>query len=138
MIVVAAGCLLGLGYAVLMMQYHRGWALQEEMQTPVDFVPSISVSVIIAARNEAKNIKACIYSILANDYPRELLEVIVVDDHSEDDTAQIVDNYPDNNVRCIRLGEHMDGREARSYKKVAIDLGVKNSTAALIITTDAD
>lgn len=45
------------------------------------------VSVIIPARNEARNIAQCVRSVLASSYPR--LEVIVVNDHSRDDTAEI-------------------------------------------------
>jgi chlorobactene glucosyltransferase len=45
------------------------------------------LSVIIPARDEARNIEACLRSVLASTYPR--LEVIVVDDHSSDGTAQI-------------------------------------------------
>ena len=46
------------------------------------------VSLVIPARNEARNIGPCVESALASDYPR--LEVIVVDDHSTDATAEIV------------------------------------------------
>ncbi len=45
------------------------------------------LSVIIPARDEARHIEACLRSVLASTYPR--LEVIVVDDHSSDGTAQI-------------------------------------------------
>jgi len=46
------------------------------------------VSILIPARNEARNIEACVASLLAQDYPRT--ELIVLDDHSDDDTAGIV------------------------------------------------
>jgi hypothetical protein len=45
-------------------------------------------SLVIPARNEARNIASCVESVLASDYPR--LEVLVVDDHSTDETAEIV------------------------------------------------
>ncbi len=45
------------------------------------------VSVVIPARNEARNIRRCVESALASDYPA--LEVIVVDDHSTDDTGAV-------------------------------------------------
>jgi hypothetical protein len=45
------------------------------------------VSIVIPARNEARNIAPCVESALASSYPR--LEVIVVDDHSTDDTGAI-------------------------------------------------
>ena len=46
------------------------------------------VSVLVPARNEARRIVPCLRSLLAQDYPR--FEIIVLDDHSEDGTAQIV------------------------------------------------
>ena len=49
-----------------------------------------SVSVIIPARNEARHIEQDIRSVLANDYPADRLEVVVVDGMSEDGTGDIV------------------------------------------------
>jgi chlorobactene glucosyltransferase len=48
------------------------------------------VTVIIPARDEAGNIGRCLRSLLAQDYPADRLEVLVIDDHSADDTAAIV------------------------------------------------
>ncbi|MGR5118134.1 glycosyltransferase [Vibrio astriarenae] len=49
------------------------------------------VSVIIPARNEAANITKSLGSMLAQDYPADKLEIIVVDDDSEDDTRAIAE-----------------------------------------------
>lgn len=48
------------------------------------------VAVIVPARDEAANIGLCLQSLLAQDYPTDRLALIVVDDHSTDDTAAIV------------------------------------------------
>jgi cellulose synthase/poly-beta-1,6-N-acetylglucosamine synthase-like glycosyltransferase len=48
------------------------------------------VSVLVPARNEARSIRACIGSLMAQDYPREKYEVIVIDDSSSDSTPEIV------------------------------------------------
>jgi chlorobactene glucosyltransferase len=48
------------------------------------------VTVIVPARDEAGNIGRCLRSLLAQDYPANRLDVIVVDDHSADETAAIV------------------------------------------------
>src|SRR5471030_912805 len=45
------------------------------------------ISVLVPARNEARNIEPCIRSLLAQDYTN--FELIVLDDHSEDETAAI-------------------------------------------------
>ncbi|MFQ6040358.1 MAG: glycosyltransferase, partial [Candidatus Poribacteria bacterium] len=47
------------------------------------------VSVVVAARNEEDNLSACLKSLLTQSYPREQYEVIVVDDHSTDNTYSI-------------------------------------------------
>jgi chlorobactene glucosyltransferase len=49
--------------------------------------PSPRVTVIVPARDEASNIEGCIAGLLAQDYPADRLQVVVVDDHSQDDTA---------------------------------------------------
>ena len=51
------------------------------------------VSVIVAAHNEAKNIAVCLDSLLNQDYPEEKMEIISVNDRSEDDTALILEEY---------------------------------------------
>ena len=56
---------------------------------PLDSAPHISV--IIPARDEEANIGACLGSLLAQDYPDDRLHVLVVDDHSADHTAAIVE-----------------------------------------------
>ncbi|MCS6832449.1 MAG: glycosyltransferase [Flammeovirgaceae bacterium] len=51
------------------------------------------VSVLVAARNEENNIAACLRSLLLQDYPAHLLEIIVGNDASEDNTAGIVEDF---------------------------------------------
>ncbi|MFA8300218.1 MAG: glycosyltransferase family 2 protein [Hyphomicrobiales bacterium] len=53
----------------------------------------IKVSVIIPCRNEEKYIRSCIESIKEQDYPKDLMEVIVVDGASEDKTVDILSKY---------------------------------------------
>ena len=97
-------------------------------------------TVIIPARNEAANIKACVDSILAQDYPTDAFEIIVIDDFSEDDTAFIVhalsQQYPQ--VRLIKLADHCKDGETLAYKKKAIEIAVSEAKGDWILTTDAD
>src|ERR1700740_2014425 len=51
------------------------------------------VTVVVPCRNEEKHIGRCLESILANDYPKELLEILVLDGMSEDATREIVAGY---------------------------------------------
>ena len=77
-------------YAVIMALYLYGWRRLPCWQIPPDFVPRTAVTVVVPARNEAQNIGACLQSVLGGSYPRHLLEILVVDDFSEDETGEIV------------------------------------------------
>ena len=140
-----AVAILTIMYAVILMAY-RFWfgkmglfqfnqieALSPEQSTT-------QFTVIIPARNEASNIKACVDSILNQDYPSAAFEIIVIDDFSEDDTAFIVkalsQQYPQ--VRLIQLADHCKEGETLAYKKKAIEIAVAQAKGDWILTTDAD
>lgn len=61
------------------------------MTTGSEHLPS--VSVVLPVRNEAGHIAACLDSILADSYPRERMEVLVVDGASTDATREIIADY---------------------------------------------
>lgn len=90
------------------------------------------VSIIIPARNEAANITACLRSILAQNYPKDRMEVIIVDDHSEDQTAEQVKTLVGQNVQLLSLANDKRG------KKAALSAGIGVASGEIIITTDAD
>lgn len=119
-------------YTVLLFCYARWW-----QQTPVykqqNTKEPVAVTVIVPARNEATNIKACLQSLLNQQYPRHLLQVIVVNDQSEDDTAAIVKSTG-NNILLLET----DAGEVTAPKKRAIEKAIGHATGELIITTDAD
>jgi cellulose synthase/poly-beta-1,6-N-acetylglucosamine synthase-like glycosyltransferase len=126
--------LLFLVYASLLIYYRQAWVAIPEFEA--SGTPSIKVSVIIPARNEEKNIGYCLDSILLQTYPSDLIEIIVIDDHSEDNTFNTVSAFG-GRVRCIKMADHV-GADLNSYKKKAIDIGIQISNGELIITTDAD
>lgn len=95
--------------------------------------PSTIVSIIIAARNEEDKIAKTIDDVLAQSYPEELFEVIIIDDHSTDRTAEIVRSYE--SIQLIQLNED---KALNSYKKMAIQTAIGQAKGDLIITTDAD
>ncbi len=98
-------------------------------------MPSTSVSILIAARNEEEKIAFTIEDILKQNYPLGLVELIVVDDHSTDRTANIVEWYGNKGVKLIKLNEN---KALNSYKKKAITEAIKVAKGDVIITTDAD
>jgi len=93
------------------------------------------VTVVVAARNEEKRITALLESLTAQDYPRDLLEVIIVNDNSTDRTPIIVSEF----IR--REGAALNIRLIYSLmngKKNASRQGGLKAAGELIITTDAD
>ncbi len=99
---------------------------------PSNEEPKTKISVIIPARNEEENISGLLQALQNQTYPKELFEVIVVDDHSTDRTANVVQQFPA--VKLLQLKE--DG--INSYKKKAIETGIATALGELIVTTDAD
>ena len=138
MLIIICG-LLTTGYALLLMAYKKGWALQENFSVQAGYTPHTLISVIIPARNEAANIGACIDAILAQKYPDDLFEIIIVDDHSDDNTVNIVQGYSINKIRCIKLSDTIDSNaRINAFKKAALAAGITQSRGELIVTTDAD
>lgn len=127
------------GYAFLIENYRR-WFLAIEPFTPSEKVAAIKFSVIIPARNEEEIIASCLQSVLKQNYPADLFEVIVIDDHSADNTAAIMQTLQKQyaNLRLIQLEKLLQGRQLNSYKKKAIEYAVGQASGDWIVTTDAD
>ena len=137
------------GYAVLIIYYRQCWqqipgfvTSQQNSQNPpligtANKKSTTKISIIIPARNEEQNIALCLQSVLDQTYPANLFEIIVVDDHSTDNTAEIVESFNKENIHCIFLKEFVTDN-LNSYKKKAIEIAITQSTGDLIVTTDAD
>src|SRR4051794_40849265 len=68
--------------------------LQANWQKPVTLSgEKVKVSILIAARNEANNIERCLTSITRLNYPADLIEVLIGNDGSTDETAKIVETF---------------------------------------------
>ena len=131
--------LVGILYASIIRHTLNAWKGIPDVQLPEEFSPTTFITIVIAARNEAANIEACLNSIINLTYPSEYYEVIVVDDHSEDQTATIVSQYAAKNVRLIALANHIKPEEhVIAYKKKAIEVGITHAKGTLIACTDAD
>lgn len=90
------------------------------------------IAVVIPARNAWATLAPLLQDIHAQHYPKELTEVIVVDDASEDDTVGMVTGMQRN---WTQLKVH---QAIGVGKKAAISTGVAQSTAELVLLTDAD
>ncbi len=93
--------------------------------------PSVFISVIVACRNEEKNISRLLEHISAQDYSRDLFECIIIDDNSADSTFNTASAFTGiKNYKVLK--------NKGSGKKTAVRTGIEACTGGLIITTDAD
>lgn len=118
-------------YSILILYYWRSWKAIPGF-TVSNQTPSTRISVIIPARNEEENIGELLKALQQQTYPRNLFEIIVVDDHSTDKTAAIVTKFPE--VKLLQLNNDA----INSYKKKAIEKAITATSFELIVTTDAD
>jgi len=90
------------------------------------------ISIVIAARNESSNLRANLIKILTQDYPT--FEVIVIDDHSTDETGSILATYAHSHAHF----KHGVSPAGIHGKKVAMTTGIQMASFEWILTTDAD
>lgn len=122
-------------YIVLLLLYRYWWSKGVSVAAPASFRPTIRFSIIIPARNEEKIISDCLQSIGQLNYPKELFEVIVMDDFSTDATVATAKQF--SFVKVMELKTFLN-EKINSYKKKAIELGIASATGDYIVTTDAD
>jgi len=93
------------------------------------------VSIMVPARNEADQIERCIRSLLAQDYPN--FEVLVVDDRSEDETADIVERIAreDRRLRLIRIDSLPAGWTGKTH---ALHVCQQSARGEWLLFVDAD
>ncbi|MGM0646920.1 MAG: glycosyltransferase [Bacteroidota bacterium] len=93
-------------------------------------------SFIIPVRNEQNNILQLLHSIIQQDYPPDHFEIIVIDDHSEDNTVQAVKKFKNKHfqyrIQIIRLDDN------HYAKKQAQQLGISKARHEFLIFSDAD
>lgn len=90
-----------------------------------------SVTVIVPAFNEQGRIKRTVESLLNLNYPRHLLEIILVDDGSKDNTLNEMKEYESN--KQIRISSKKNGGKAS-----ALNLGIKEAKGEIVVSLDAD
>ena len=132
--------LLLIGYAVLIGYYHNAWN-KLPIYTPPEDAPTASVTVIIPARNEEAHLPALIDSLRQQQYPERLFEVIIIDDHSTDDTFRLLDEASKSwsSLKVIRMADlPADENASTAFKKKAIQAGISQASGQLIVTSDAD
>lgn len=89
------------------------------------------ISIIVPCRNEEQHIGKCLESIVRNNYPKDKIEVFVVDGMSEDKTREIIKKYSENYpfIKCFE--------NANKIQASAMNIGVQYAKGDIIIRMDA-
>ena len=95
------------------------------------------VSVIIPSRNEHQSISKCLECLKNQSYPSDKFEIIPVNDGSEDETGNILNQMAKNNSLIQPVHISVSKMEKQG-KLNAIDEGIQHAKGEIIITTDAD
>ncbi len=103
-----------------------------------DKISPVSISVIIAARDEEDNIIKCLEAIFKQNYPANYFEVIVINDNSTDSTVFVIENWMKEFAKNVTLIHLPSDIKTKSYKKQAIQTAILQSAGDVIVTTDAD
>ena len=98
-------------------------------------IPNIwpKVSIIVPAYNEGKNIALCLDSLLKLDYPKDKLEIIVVDDGSKDNTHKIAKKYQVHFPKVVKVF-HQENKG----KAAALNFGIEKANGIFVACMDAD
>jgi len=117
-----------IGYPLLLRLLARVRTLPVPSDVPDDELPRVSISV--PAYNEGAQIRELLESLLALDYPRDRLQILVVSDCSSDETDDVVREYRDRGIELLRL-------EERGGKTKAENAAARHLTGDIIVNTDA-
>ncbi len=125
--------LLTVGYVILILLLHRGLFFLKFGKNKIQY----DVSVVVAARNEQEHIGSCLQALIHQSYPIDRYEVIIVDDRSTDETANIVNQYSQAHQQ-VKLVQVKSLPACLSPKKNALEKGIAVAKGEIILTTDAD
>jgi len=134
--------LIGLMLAYLVRHYIftitvlRGANKNEKPRSAEDLAFEPTVSIIIPARNEERVIWRLLERLTELTYPKDKLQVIVIDDASSDKTGAIADDYK-NKYSFIQV-VHRDKGKGGKGKAAACNEGLKKSNGEIVLCFDAD
>jgi cellulose synthase/poly-beta-1,6-N-acetylglucosamine synthase-like glycosyltransferase len=129
-----AAILLALGTAValyIMVGYPLALALFAGRPAPEvakDANFRATVSILLAVHNGAAFVRRKLECLLALEYPREMVQILVVSDGSTDSTEEIVESFADRGVRLLRA--------PRGGKAAALNLALEQATGEILFFTD--
>lgn len=121
----------GIFYTITILLFTYGWnRLSKSSHTSIII---IDISVIVPIRNEQEHIGKLIQRLLSQNYPEEHYEIIVINDHSTDNTVSAINKQDaDKRIKLFHLDDGLEG------KKCALQIGIRHARGKLIATIDAD
>ena len=120
-------------YVLIILTFTIGWfRIKYFKGSTVGELPNISL--VIAVRNEQNNIEKLLGVLTKQNFPKRRLEIVIVNDHSEDETVEVIRRFMNDNAN-LEISIIQSQGEG---KKSAIKNGIINAKYDLIVTTDAD
>lgn len=123
--------LIFLSYFVAVFGLITGWIKAMSLPIP-GFAKERFISIIIPFRNEENTIGKLISDLQEQEYPHDKFEVILINDHSEDHSVSVINEYLRGPISAKLMNNAAHG------KKSALAKGIRHAVGTLIITTDAD
>lgn len=122
--------LLGSIYLFVQLFLWYVWYRSANISIQANDLPELDITILIPIRDEADHIEACLKAVLQQNFTKGQIEIIVVDDHSTDDSAAKVRQFSE--VTYFLLPSNQTG------KKSAIEYGVAQANGEIILTLDGD
>ena len=97
----------------------------------------LSISVVVAVKNEEQYLESCLDALSNQNYPEQLLEIIIVDDQSTDNTPQILEDFK-NKCSLLKIIKNEISPEGMSSKKIALKKAVDLAIGDILVFTDGD
>lgn len=113
-------------YAFVIFLITKSWKSSDTI-SEIEQLPKISV--LVPFRNEASNLAALLQDLLQQNYPKELFEIILINDHSTDNSVEILEPFQES---ITLLNNTSEG------KKKALQTGIDQANGEYIFTIDAD
>ena len=120
-------------YFFLILWFYRGWRKLSFPKHQAG-LNSVTVSVVIAVRNEEGNIEKLIRDLFRQDFDPDKFEVLIINDHSDDATEKLVLEIAvtEKRLKLYSLPDNLSG------KKAAVDFGIRKASGEMILQTDGD
>lgn len=121
-------------YLLMLIALLVGWVRIRRQPMPPRTTNPPRVSVVIAFRNEAAHLEQLVSDLSNSLFPPDRFEIILVDDHSEDNSREMIKKVSHAKATLTVLELPLE----KQGKKAALKVGIENARFEIIATTDAD